>query len=272
MCPSYELLTSVIDKPKIVVVDDERPARSLLRLMLAKQKCFVHVAECATGADAIRTIEHEKPDVVILDIRLPDMTGFDVVNKLRYLPHIIFSTAYDAFAVHAFNINAVDYLLKPYDQKRLTVALKRAYFRIQTGRKPKVKNMAGAFAVNNFMAPNNERLTVREKGQLHYLKFDEIAWIRAMDDYICIYLNDNSSFRGKNKFLVKERLMNIERLLDPTVFLRIHRSAIVNRNSIATVKLRSVGEPRVILHGGVELRVARRRLPLLKALLMKDQG
>jgi two-component system LytT family response regulator len=220
----------------VLVVDDEPLARTNLTVLLRKDPEIELIDECGSGPDAAKAIRGRAPHIVFLDVQMPECDGFDVLEMLggELPPAIIFVTAYDQYALRAFEAGALDYLLKPFDTARFELALKRA--------KEKV-------AVN---APQKlDRITVKSAGEILFLKLDDIDWIEAADYYACLHVSGKSH-------LLRRSLSDLEQELSPTAFCRIHRSTIVNLDRIRGLKLNADGDYDVLLDRGIKLRLSRR--------------
>jgi len=187
-------------KIRAVVVDDEAMARANLRVLLARDADVELVSECSSGAEALREIRSKRPDLVFLDVQMPECDGFDVLEQLGgNLPAaLVFVTAYDQYAVQAFEAGALDYLLKPFDNARFLRSLQRAKDRIGAGKTKRV-----------------ERLAVRSAGEVLFLKIAEIDWIEAADYYVCLHV-------GARSHLLRRSMAEVEQELDPAMFCRIH--------------------------------------------------
>ena len=225
--------------PKIraLVVDDEPLARSNLAVLLRLDPEIEMVSECGSGQEGLRQIRSLKPDLVFLDVQMPECDGFDVLELLgNDLPlAIVFVTAYHQYAVRAFEAGALDYLLKPFDNARFDRALGRAKERILAGKD---------------LPRKIDRLPIKSSGQVLFLKIPEIDWIEAADYYACLHV-------GAKTHLLRRSLSELEHDLDPAAFCRIHRSTIVNLDRVRTLKLGEDGEYEVLLESGTSLRMSR---------------
>lgn len=233
---------------QVVVADDEVLARQKLRLLLRDQPDCEVVGECSTAAETIQLVRTAHPDLVFLDIRLPDMDGFDVIDALSALneftmPCIVFTTAYDQYAVRAFEVHAVDYLLKPFARERLLSTLQRVR---QHSAGPETAE------VNNHPAGEHytTRIVFKSKGRILFLPVSEIRWIAAEENYVRISTADETH-------LLRETMAHIEQRLDPQYFLRVHRSAIVNLQYVKEVRSESEGESAAILLNGQRVPMSR---------------
>ena len=246
---------------KAIVIDDEAPARDLVKYFLKNHLNISIVGECDNGLSAVNAINSLSPDLIFLDIQIPDVNGFDV---LRYLdtpkpPVVIFITAYDTYALQAFNAHAIDYLLKPYSLERFNQAINKALHFLQNkDNQPfealfqRLQTTYDALRSNDPKTPAYlQRLVIKEKKRLLILKTEHITHINAADDYLEIHTTD-----GK-KYLHQERLSKIEQQLDPSVFIRIHRSHIVNAESILALRPHFNGEYFVDLKNNTTLKLSR---------------
>ena len=220
-----------------LVVDDEPLARSNLTVLLLRDPEIEIVGECGSGQEGLEEIRRKKPDLVFLDVQMPECDGFDVLELLgnNLPPAIVFVTAYDQYAVRAFEAGALDYLLKPFDNARFDRALSRAKERILAGMD---------------LPRKIDRLPIKSSGQVLFLKISEIDWIEAADYYACLHV-------GPKTHLLRRSMTELERDLDPAKFCRIHRSTIVNLERVRSLKLGEDGEYEVLLENGTSLRMSR---------------
>jgi two-component system, LytTR family, response regulator len=223
---------------QVLVVDDESLARRNLTVLLRRDPDIGSVAESASGSDAIEQIRNSKPDLVFLDVQMPECGGFDVLEMLGsdLPPTIIFVTAYDEYALRAFEAGALDYLLKPFDDARFGRALNRAKERL---------------AHNLPRQPRAARLVVRNQGQVLFLSVADIDWIEAAGYYACLHV-------GRDTHVLRRSLLELERDLGDEKFIRIHRSIIVNLDRVRGLDLQAAGEYEVVLDSKVRLRLSRR--------------
>jgi two-component system LytT family response regulator len=231
-------LISIVENRKIraIVVDDEPLPRSNVIAMIRRDPEVEIVAECGSGAEAISAIDRLQPDLVFLDIQMPECTGFDVLERLRspLTSEIVFVTAYDTFAVQAFEAGALDYLLKPFADERFALTLRRIKARV---------------AIRDLAVPDR-RLFIRSFGQISLVRITDIDWIEAADYYACLHV-------GPETHLIRRTIYQLERELDPSTFCRIHRSNIVNLTRIQTLAVNEGGEYDVVLRDGHKLRLSR---------------
>ena len=232
-----------------LVVDDERLARQKVRTLLHHHPDFHIVKECANGEEALQLLASRPVDVLFLDVQMPGMDGFGVLGRIEpeRMPHVIFTTAHDEYAVKAFDVHAVDYLLKPFDRKRFDVALGRVRQRIDQGERSVIdQRFMDAIQLLTRGESWSDRVMIRGEGRIFFLKVDEIDWIEAADNYVRIHVRRESH-------LLRETMSALEAQLSPKRFVRIHRSAIVNVDRIREIKTLFHGEQVVVLHDGKEI-------------------
>ena len=225
-------------KIRTLIVDDEPLARSNLLVLLSRDPEIEIVGQCSSGIEALDEIRKSKPDLIFLDVQMPECDGFDVLEQLgEDQPRaIVFVTAYDQYALRAFEAGALDYLLKPFDNTRFDRALKRAKQNLQGDR----------------VSPHkSECIIVKSAGHVLFLKHAEIDWIEAADYYSCLHV-------GAKAHLMRRSMAELENELDPSIFCRVHRSAIVNLNRVRGLQTGPEGESEVLLQTGERLRVSRR--------------
>jgi two-component system LytT family response regulator len=235
---------------RVVIADDEVLARQKLLHLLREEQDVEIVGECATACETIELVRAAKPDLLFLDIRMPDMDGFDVLGALTNehpsaIPQIIFTTAYDQYAVRAFEFNAVDYLLKPFSQDRLCTSVQRVRARIAD-----TDQGTNGRAADANGGGYKTRIVFKSRGRILFLPVDEIRWIGAEENYVRISTSNESH-------LLRETMAHLETTLDPEVFLRVHRSSIVNLHYVKEVKNDADGESIVILTGGEKIAMSR---------------
>jgi two-component system LytT family response regulator len=235
-----------------MIVDDEPLARDRVRALLAKDKNIEIVAEAGDGKSALKKIQSEKPDLVFLDIQMPVMTGFEVVEALpeSERPAIIFVTAFDQYAIDAFEVHALDYLLKPFDSERFQTALNRAKQQIEQGQLHELHSKITKLLTQTTKAAP-DRLILKESGRVQFLTISDIDWIEANGNYVKIHA-------GKESHLFRATMKEMEERLAPNQFRRIHRNVIVNTERIKELKNWFNGEYVAVLTTGKELSVSRR--------------
>jgi len=255
---------------RAVIVDDERPARELLREYLEREAGVEVVAECANGFEAVKVIGEQRPDLVFLDIQMPKLDGFEVLELIDPGPEVVFVTAYDEYALKAFEVHAVDYLLKPFARERLSEALALARTRraaagggsatgaAATGASPVAPGHLAAAArrPGQFV----ERLLVKDGSQVHVIPAEKLDYLEAQDDYVAIH-------SGGKTHLKAGTLADMSAGLDPDRFVRIHRSFVLNVERLGRLELYSKDSRMAILADGRELPVSRTGYARLKELL-----
>jgi two-component system LytT family response regulator len=248
--------------PKLtaVIVDDEALARQVLREYLEAPGNVEIVAECVNGFDAVKAVTERRPDLLFLDVQMPKLDGFDVLELLGPLARelaVIFTTAYDEYALRAFEVHAVDYLLKPFAPERLVEAVSRATARV--GQATQSQTALAAAAARRREGPL-ERVLIRDGAQVHVLPVGSIDYVEAQDDYVAFHA-------GGKSHLKEQTLAELEAMLDPARFVRVHRSYIVNVERIARVELYAKDSRVAILRDGAKLPVSRAGYARLQALL-----
>ena len=238
---------------RAAIVEDEPPARLGLRTLLAGDPSVKLVAECASVDEAVRELRNSPVELLFLDVQLARKTGFDLLNALGSArpPAVVFVTAYDHHAVRAFEVDAIDYLLKPFDDARFVQALARAKERIRQFRAQSLAaKLAETLAPEATQAARVPTLTLRDGARVTVLREDEIDWIEAQDYYVEIHA-------GGASHLHRETLKELESRLDPARFARIHRSAIVRLDRVRELRTLPSGDAEVVLRDGTPLRVSR---------------
>jgi two-component system, LytTR family, response regulator len=254
-----------------MIVDDELLARSAIRILLKDDPEIQIVAEAGSGPEAVELIAHHSPDLVFLDIQMPGMNGFDVLESLgtSNIPLVIFVTAFDQYAVKAFEVHALDYLLKPFDDARFEEALRQAKSHIEQGELNRLTQKLFALLEYRDERVSEHpqarpryltRLMIKSASRIFFLKVDEIDWIGAEDYYVKLHV-------GRKSHLLRETMNDLETKLDPDKFVRIHRSSIVNMDRVKEMHPHFNSDYLVILQDGTELKLSRSRREQLQALL-----
>ena len=242
---------------KAIIVDDEYLGREIIKKYLSNNNEIEIIAECSNGFDAVKEITEKKPDLVFLDIQMPKLTGFEMLELLDEPPAIIFTTAFDNYAIKAFEVNAVDYLLKPFSEERFNEALNKVVERIQQ------KN-TGEENIDKLIEDQQhellERVVVKDGPKITIIPVDTLKWLEAQDDYVRIHSEGG-------RFMKKKTMKFFEDHLDPNIFIRIHRSSIINVNSIKQMELYEKDSYRVILKDDTKLAVSKTGLQKLKEIL-----
>jgi two-component system LytT family response regulator len=243
---------------RVVIVDDEPLARGVIREYLRAHPDVEVVAECGNGFEAVKAVAEQSPDLLFLDVQMPKLSGFEVLELIGRDVPVVFTTAYDQYALRAFEVHAIDYLLKPFDEARFSEALSRARTRI--GSQPPGSEVD---ALVSDARPRNtpaERVLIRDGSQVHVIPVEKIDYVEAQDDYVC--------FRAEGKEHLKDQTMAaLEATLDPNRFVRIHRSYLLNIDRIARVELYAKDSRVAILRDGTKLPVSRAGYARLAKLL-----
>jgi two-component system LytT family response regulator len=242
---------------RVVIVDDEPLARAVIREYLKAHPGVEIAAECGNGFEAVKAISEMSPDLMFLDVQMPKLDGFEVLELIGRSVPVVFTTAFDKYALRAFEVHAVDYLLKPFDEERFAEALSRARARIQAKEGVAVDELIADARPRT--APV-ERVLIRDGSQVHVLPVERIDYVEAQDDYVC--------FKADGKDYLKDQTMAaVEASLDPNHFVRIHRSYLLNIERIARVELYAKDSRVAILRDGRRLPVSRAGYARLAKLL-----
>jgi len=238
-----------MEKIRIVIIDDEAPGRELIKHYLKEIDSIEVIAECADGFSGLKTISLMKPDLVFLDIQMPRLTGIELVEVLTEKPEIIFTTAYDQYALRAFELNAVDYLMKPFEKRRFLEAVKKAIGKIRstTGEKEPASHLLSKMPENS--SPVN-RIVVRKGNAINIIPVDQIKYVESQNDYVMIY-------HSEGKALKQQTMKFYEENLPKTDFVRIHRTYIVNVAEIKQIEPYGKDNHVAILNTGDKLPVSR---------------
>lgn len=250
----------------MLVVDDEPIAREGLARMLRQDPELMVLAPCEDGDCAVEVIARERPDLVLLDVQMPELDGFGVIRSLgpAELPAVIFVTAFDEYAIRAFDVAAVDYVLKPVDDARIAEAIRRGKERVRLSSPADQIDRLFRASLDqpklNDRSAHARRIVIREAGRIVFVPVSEIDWVQGADYYSRLHV-------GGRSYLIRETMASLADRLDPSRFFRTHRSAIVNLERVREIKWSLRGEGIVLLHSGVKVRLARdRRDPLADAL------
>ena len=242
---------------RVAIVDDEPLARGILREMLAAHQDIEIAAECANGFEAVKAVAEVKPDLIFLDIQMPKLDGFDVLELVGRDTPVVFVTAYDEFALKAFDVHAVDYLLKPFGAERLADALTRARTRIASREAPAVQPLLAAARAERSPL---QRILIRDRADVHVIPIGKIDYLESQDDYVAVKA-------GGRTYLKEQTLSELEALLDGAVFVRIHRRYILNLSRLAKLELAVTDSRIAILTDGTQLPVSRSGYARLRELL-----
>ena len=244
-------------KIKVLIIDDENLAREKIRTFLSREADIEITGECKNATEAISAIKNLKPDLIFLDIKLPGKNAFEMLEELnmKTLPFIVFTTAFDKYAVKAFDVNAVGYLLKPFDKERLEKVLQTARVQIANSKSSEINNniLEALKELNKLSSEKREdhkgklteRFVIKSPGKIYFIKADDIEWLEASGNYIKIFANNGTH-------MYRETLSNIEKILDPKKFMRIQRSVIVNLDFIKELKTWFHNEYNVFMKNGTQ--------------------
>jgi two-component system LytT family response regulator len=245
---------------RVVIVDDEPLARAVVREYLTRQPGVEILAECGNGFDAVKAVAELSPDVLFLDVQMPKLNGFEVLELLGRDVAVVFITAYDQYALRAFDVHAVDYLLKPFSEERMAEALARTRERLRAAPE---KDSLDVQALVSQARPRQgplERVLIRDGPQVHVIPVERLDYVEAQDDYV--------AFKADGRQYLKDQtLASVETLLDPGRFVRIHRSYLLNIERIARVELYAKDSRVAILRDGTRLPVSRAGYARLSKLL-----
>lgn len=241
---------------KTILIDDESLAREIVKHYLSKHPDFEVVAECVDGFEGLKAITQLKPDLVFLDVQMPKISGFEMLELVDEKPAIIFTTAFDEYALKAFEVNAVDYLLKPIEQDRFDEALKKIASKIGAG------TLEGSTIIDASMLGNaqNHRIVVKNNGVIKIIPVGDLQYLEADDDQVKISAVDGTYFKNKT-------MSFFEQTLDPQKFIRIHRSYIINLDQVTKIELKEKDSYVVLLKSGIWLPVSKTGYGKLKLAL-----
>jgi two-component system LytT family response regulator len=248
---------SHIDAIRAVIVDDEPLARGLLREWLGEHRDIEIVAECANGFEAVKAVTELKPDLLMLDVQMPKLDGFDVLELIGGDIPVIFITAYDSYAVRAFEVHAVDYLLKPFSAERFAGALDRARARIRSKERPPVAELLAAARSDRTPL---QRILIRERSEVHVVPVGKVDYFESQDDYVAVKC-------GARSYLKEQPLSDLEAQLDPAIFVRIHRRYVLNLARLARIEMGVTDSRIAVLNDGTQLPISRTGYGKLRELL-----
>ena len=270
-----EKTASTSRKIRVLIVDDEPLARRTLRSLLRQDPEVEISGECSDGLEAVKAIRAGAQEIVFLDVQMPGMNGFEVLEAagMSHISAVVFVTAYDQYAIQAFEVNAVDYLLKPFDDERFRIALGRAKDLIRRRgesafnrriaavlRDLGVEARAEADIPGERKAGYLQRIAVKSAGRVIFLKVEEINWIEAAAQYVELHADAKT-------YLVRESIYRLESRLDPARFFRVHRSALVNLDRVREVRRDDLGGSNIVLRNGTQIRISRGRREKLEQIL-----
>jgi two-component system LytT family response regulator len=253
---------------KAILVDDEELARGYLRELLASHPEIVVAAECANGFEAVKAIAETSPDLLFLDVQMPKLDGFEVLELIEpsQAPVVVFVTAYDQYAMRAFDAHAVDYLLKPFSAERFERALARARARLsERGERGERRSLPDLAPESRPAGVHPQRIVVKDGARVHVIPLAKLDYVTAQDDYVALHTEGKS-------YLKQQTIARVEALLDPACFVRIHRSAIVNLERVARIEPYGKESRIVILTDGTRLPVSRNGYARLLGAMGDSQG
>ncbi len=241
---------------KVIIIEDEMLGKQLIRSLLANHKEFEIVAECDDGFEGYKKIQEHSPDLIFLDIQMPKLSGFEMLELLDDTPEVIFTTAFDEYALKAFEANAVDYLLKPITRERFDNAIKKSLDKLENN----TENNVSQLSENNIYEGFQRRIVVKDKGQIRIIPAQDILYIEANDDYIKVITEAGS-------YLKKCTLTSIEKSFDPKQFIRVHRSYIIPVSQLLKIEPYAKDSYVALLHCGERITISKSGMSKLKDVL-----
>lgn len=244
---------------KIIIVEDEKPARDLIKAYMENFPVVEIIGEYDNGFDGLKAINELEPDAVFLDVQMPKLTGFEMLEVLEHQPEVIFTTAYDQYAIRAFEQNAVDYLLKPFSLERFREAISKLESRIDSNQDRK-DSKSGIERIRLHLAESDEKLhrvVIKKSGRIHVISTADINFLEAQDDYVMIYTDEG-------KYLKQQTMKYFENHMDPQQFVRVHRSYIANITCIERIEPYEKSNFILILKDGNKVPVSRSGMQVLK--------
>lgn len=252
-------MNAKMNKAGAILIDDEKLAREIIKGYLKNNDKVEIISECSNGFDGIKRINELKPDIIFLDIQMPKLTGFEMLELLDNPPAIIFTTAYDQFALKAFEVNAIDYLLKPFSSERFNEALEKALNHLND-KKLNSQTVRNLIAENESLKEYLDRIVIKDGPKISIVPVDKIHYLEAQDDYVMIYSDEG-------KFLKQKTMRYFEDHLQPKDFVRIHRSYIASIKRIKKIELLEKESYQVILEDKTSLPVSKSGYDRLKEML-----
>lgn len=246
-------------KIKVIIVDDEKLARDIIKTYLAKYDTIQIVAECSNGFEALKQINELKPDLIFLDIQMPKISGFEMLELLDDPPIIIFTTAFDNYAIKAFEVNAIDYLLKPFSEERFDDSIQKA-MNLLNNKNESNKKLEALSRTLEQKVEFLERVVIKQNQKIIIIPVSEIKFIEAQDDYVMIYTS-------KGNYLKEKTMKYFEEYLNPQNFIRIHRSYIANISCIKQIELYEKESYKIILDDSTKLPVSKTGFQKIKELI-----
>ncbi len=255
-----------MNKLRTVIIEDEAPARELVKAYIKTNPNIDLIGECQDGFSGVKTINETKPDLIFLDIQMPKLTGFEMIELLDEVPEIIFTTAYDQFAIKAFELSAVDYLMKPFSRERFNEAVEKVLVRLKNRAELDDKTSIEKTNIESFTKLNKEsteqieRLFIKTGTKIDVVPVETVIKIEAQDDYVEIYTSER-------KYLKNDTMNYLEKVLPSKTFTRVHRSHIINLNHINKIEKYGKESYVVILKDGSSVNVSKSRIKELKTQL-----
>ncbi|PIQ33598.1 MAG: DNA-binding response regulator [Bacteroidetes bacterium CG18_big_fil_WC_8_21_14_2_50_41_14] len=246
-----------MNKLRTLIIEDEEPARDLVKAYLKDNEHIELIGECADGFTGVKTINETKPDLVFLDIQMPKLTGFEMLELLDEMPEIVFTTAYDQFAIKAFELSAVDYLMKPFSKARFNEAIEKVLYRVQNKQPGAAKLQQLSQQAKETSTTKVERLFVKTGNKIDVIPVDTIIRVEAQDDYVEIH-------NEKGKFLKYDTMNFLEKCLPEDIFVRVHRSHIININLIEKMEKYGKDSYLIIMKDKSKVNVSKSRVKELK--------
>ncbi len=241
---------------KVIIIDDESLAREILKKYLSEREDIELVAECANGFEGVKAIRDFEPDLIFLDIQMPKINGFEMLELVGTPPRVVFTTAFDEYALKAFEANAIDYLLKPFTKERFNSALEKA-IRAEDNQQQKLQQAQENEA---FQPDENLRVVIQNGAEIKIIPTDEIIFVEAADDYVSIHTNEK-------RYLKKKTMNYFEKVLDPRKFMRVHRSYILRLSQLTRIESFEKNSHVAILRSGHRIPISRSQYPELKSKL-----
>jgi two-component system, LytTR family, response regulator len=242
---------------KVIIIDDEPLARSIVKECMQQHPLLQLMEECGNGFEGVKAIQQYNPDLIFLDVQMPKITGFEMLELLEHPPHIIFTTAFDEYAMQAFEANAIDYLLKPFTQERFDKAISKWKELMNTQHKPATEKLLEQVSKH---PAHNERVVVKTGNKIKIIPLHEIQYLEAADDYVRIITQEGS-------FLKKSTMSYFENVLNTSQFIRTHRSYIINIQQLTRIDPYEKENHIALLKSGAKIPVSRSGYPKLKAML-----
>ena len=242
---------------KVIVIDDEPLARSIVIEYLQQFPDLVVAQVCGNGFEGLKAIQQYKPDLIFLDIQMPKINGFEMLELIESPPDVIFTTAFDEYAIKAFEAHAIDYLLKPFSRERFEKAIHKWMEQKNLPLESKTREL---LEETSFTPPQNQRIVIKDGSKIKIIPIQEVHYLEAADDFVKV-------FTKEGHFLKNKTLTHFENLLDSSQFVRSHRSYIVNIQHITRIDPYEKDSHIALLKSGTRVPVSRSGYPKMKAIL-----